>query len=234
MSTLSRLPEKTDEYPQRHESARRAAKTDAYYCEVPNDPCTIVMFGASGDLARRKLLPALYDLAVHGCLAPRFRLVGYSRTEMSDDEFRKRAAEFLPKSGGGRGKADEFLKHLSYFSGDYDDLGAFQRLSKRLDEIDKEGDLHGNRLFYLATPPDVYLKIIEQIGKADLAKPKTEKSWTRVIIEKPFGHDKASACDLNTTGTEGFQRDAGLPNRSLLGQRNGSEHVGVPVRQRNL
>jgi glucose-6-phosphate 1-dehydrogenase len=174
-----------------------AAKTDAYYCEVPNDPCTIVMFGASGDLARRKLLPALYDLAVHGCLAPRFRLVGYSRTEMSDDEFRKRAAEFLPKTGGPE-KLDEFLKHLSYFSGDYDDLGAFQRLSKRLDEVDKEGDLHGNRLFYLATPPDVYLKIIEQIGKADLAKPKTEKSWTRVIIEKPFGHDKASACDLNT------------------------------------
>jgi glucose-6-phosphate 1-dehydrogenase len=154
------------------------------------------MFGASGDLARRKLLPALYDLAVHACLAPRFRLVGYSRTEMSDDEFRKRAAEFLPKTAG-QDKLDEFLKHLSYFSGDYDDLGAFQRLSKRLDEVDKEGDLHGNRLFYLATPPDVYLKIIEQIGKADLAKPKTDKSWTRVIIEKPFGHDKASACDLN-------------------------------------
>jgi glucose-6-phosphate 1-dehydrogenase len=173
-----------------------AAKTDAYYCEVPNDPCTIVMFGASGDLARRKLLPALFDLAVHACLAPRFRLVGYSRTEMSDEEFRKRAAEFLPKTAG-QEKLGEFLKHLSYFSGDYDDLGAFQRLSKRLDEVDSEGDLHGNRLFYLATPPDVYLKIIEQIGKAGLAKPKTEKSWTRVIIEKPFGHDKASACDLN-------------------------------------
>jgi len=66
-------------------------QTDAYYCEVPNDPCAIVMFGASGDLARRKLLPALYDLAVHACLAPRFRLLGYARTEMSDDDFRKRA-----------------------------------------------------------------------------------------------------------------------------------------------
>jgi glucose-6-phosphate 1-dehydrogenase len=176
-----------------------APQADAYYCEVPNDPCTIVMFGASGDLARRKLLPALYDLAVHACLAPRFRLLGYARTEMSDDEFRKRAAEFLPKGsdGSGQGKLDEFLKHLQYFSGDYDDPGAFERLAKRLDEVDREANLNGNRLFYLATPPDVYLKIVEQIGKAGLARPKSEESWTRVIIEKPFGHDKVSACDLN-------------------------------------
>jgi glucose-6-phosphate 1-dehydrogenase len=177
-------------------------QTDSYYCEVPNDPCAIVMFGASGDLARRKLLPALYDLAVHACLAPRFRLLGYARTAMSDDDFRKRAGEFLPKTTGGdgeggQGKLDEFLKHLQYFSGNYDDPAAFQRLSQRLEEIDREADLHGNRLFYLATPPDVYLKIIEQIGKAGLAKPKSDKSWTRVIIEKPFGHDKASAVDLN-------------------------------------
>jgi len=180
-------------------------QTDAYYCEVPNDPCAIVMFGASGDLARRKLLPALYDLAVHACLAPRFRLLGYARTEMNDDDFRKRAGEFLPKAPGGDGggaaggqsKIDDFLKHLHYFSGNYDDPAAFQKLSQRLEEIDREADLRGNRLFYLATPPDVYLKIIEQIGKAGLAKPKSDKSWTRVIIEKPFGHDKASAEDLN-------------------------------------
>ncbi|HTP44151.1 MAG TPA: glucose-6-phosphate dehydrogenase [Candidatus Acidoferrum sp.] len=172
---------------------------DAYYCEVPNDPCTIVMFGASGDLARRKLLPALYDLAVHACLAPRFRLLGYARTEMGDDDFRKRASEFLPKDAdaSGEGKLDDFLKNLYYFSGDYDDPQAFQRLGKRLEEMDREGNLNGNRLFYLATPPDVYLKIVEQIGRAGLAKPASERSWTRVIIEKPFGHDKASACDLN-------------------------------------
>jgi glucose-6-phosphate 1-dehydrogenase len=180
-------------------------QTDAYYCEVPNDPCAIVMFGASGDLARRKLLPALYDLAVHACLAPRFRLLGYARTEMNDDDFRKKAGEFLPKApggdgggaAGGEGKIDDFLKHLHYFSGNYDDPAAFQKLSQRLEEIDREADLRGNRLFYLATPPDVYLKIIEQIGKAGLAKPKSDKSWTRVIIEKPFGRDKASAEDLN-------------------------------------
>ena len=64
-------------------------QVDNYYCEIPSDPCAIVMFGASGDLARRKLLPALFDLAVHACLAPRFRLLGYARTEMSDDDFRQ-------------------------------------------------------------------------------------------------------------------------------------------------
>ena len=71
-----------------------ATKNDSYYCEIPNDPCAIVMFGASGDLAKRKLLPALYDLALHSCLAPRFRLLGFARTEMNDDAFRKAASEF--------------------------------------------------------------------------------------------------------------------------------------------
>ena len=70
-----------------------AAQSSVYYCEVPSDPCAIVMFGASGDLARRKLLPALYDLSYHGCLAPRFRLLGFARTHMSDEDFRQKAGE---------------------------------------------------------------------------------------------------------------------------------------------
>jgi glucose-6-phosphate 1-dehydrogenase len=177
-----------------------AAQADAYYCEIPNEPCAIVMFGASGDLARRKLLPALYDLALHSCLAPRFRLVGFARTEMNDDDFRRTAGEFLPKADSGgtsSGIQREFLKHVQYFSGNYDDLEAYRRLAQRLEDLDREGQLGGNRLFYLATPPDVYPHVVEQLGKAGLAHPKTEKSWTRVIIEKPFGHDQASARALN-------------------------------------
>src|SRR5580704_10559179 len=88
---------------------------DAYYCEIPSDPCVIVMFGASGDLAQRKLLPALFDLAQHACLAPRFRLLGFARTEMSDDAFRKSAGEFLPKSDQNGSQVDcreEFLGHV--------------------------------------------------------------------------------------------------------------------------
>ena len=176
------------------------SQADAYYCEIPSDPCAIVMFGASGDLARRKLLPALYELAVHSCLAPRFRVLGFARTPMSDDQFRQKAGESLPKEGrpgADENKKSEFLKQLQYFGGDYNDPEAFRRLVQRLEEIDAEGKLGGNRLFYLATPPEIYLEIIDQLGKSGLARPESEKSFTRVIIEKPFGHDAESARELN-------------------------------------
>ena len=111
-----------------------APRNDSYYCEIPNDPCAIVMFGASGDLARRKLLPALYDLALHSCLAPRFKLLGFARTEMSDDAFRNAAGEFLPK--GDRPGADSakaarnFCEHLQYFHGNYDDPESYKKLAR--------------------------------------------------------------------------------------------------------
>src|SRR6202161_3882427 len=93
--------------------APESPRTDDYYCEMPNAPCAIVMFGASGDRAKRKLLPALYDLALHSCLAPRFRLLGFARTEMNDDQFRSEAGEFLPKpdkAGADDSKSQEFLQ----------------------------------------------------------------------------------------------------------------------------
>ena len=184
-----------------------APKTSPYFCEMPSDPCAIIMFGASGDLARRKLMPALYDLAFHACLAPRFRLLGFARTKMSDEEFRKTAGEALPtgqEEGADESKKSEFLKNLQYFSGNYDDPDAFQQLSKRLDEVDSEGHLGGNRLFYLATPPEVYPHVIRQLKKATLTKPKADKSWVRIIIEKPFGRDLASARELNKTALDSF------------------------------
>jgi glucose-6-phosphate 1-dehydrogenase len=184
-----------------------AASTGAYFCEMPSDPCAIIMFGASGDLAKRKLMPALYDLAFHSCLAPSFRLLGFARTKMSDDDFRKSAGEGLPKGqeeGADEAKKLEFLKNLQYFSGDYDDPEAFQKLLKRLDELDSEGKLGGNRLFYLATPPEVYTHVIEQLKKANLTKPKSDKSWTRIIIEKPFGRDLDSAKALNKKVLDSF------------------------------
>src|SRR5580700_11545927 len=136
----------------------------AYFCEAPSDPCAIVMFGASGDLARRKLLPALYDLSYHACLAPRFRLLGFARTHMSDDDFRQKAGESLPQGneeGADENQKADFLKQLQYFTGDYDDPEAYRRLAQRLNELDGEGQLGGNRLFYLATPPEVYPHVIE-------------------------------------------------------------------------
>jgi glucose-6-phosphate 1-dehydrogenase len=180
--------------------AREAVYPDNYFCEAPSDPCAIVMFGASGDLAKRKLLPALYDLAVHSCLAPRFRLLGFARTKMSDEAFQREATEFLPDkapSGDAETARRGFLQHLHYFNGNYDDAESYQRLARRLEELDREADLGANRLFYLATPPAVYPRIVEQLGRAGLAKPKRDTSWVRIIVEKPFGHDRASARALN-------------------------------------
>jgi glucose-6-phosphate 1-dehydrogenase len=118
---------------------------------------------------------------------------------MTDDDFRKEAGEALSKTDGGqhKDKLQEFQQQLLYFSGNYDDPESFRQLAKRLNEIDHEGQLCGNRLFYLATPPDVYPKIIKHLGEAGLAKPASDKCWTRIIIEKPFGHDLASAKELN-------------------------------------
>lgn len=182
------------------------SQNDAYYCELPNDPCAIVMFGASGDLAKRKLLPALFDLAWHSCLAPRFRLLGFARTEMSDEDFRREAGEALSKgeSANHKDRQPEFLNQLHYFSGQYDDLDSFKRLAQRLDELDSAGNLCGNRLFYLATPPEVYPHIIRRLGESGLSKPKSAKCWTRIIVEKPFGHDLASARELNQVVLSSF------------------------------
>src|SRR5690348_17776033 len=180
------------------EAAAQTNQTDAYFCEVPSDPCAIVLFGASGDLAQRKLLPALFDLARHGCLAPRFRLLGFARSPLSDDDFRGKAADAMKKtSGGSDDHAKDFLKNIHYFQGDYDDPDSFEKLSDRLEELDRSGNLGGNRLFYLATPPEVYPHVIEHLGNAGLARSKGDKSWVRIIVEKPFGRDLASARELN-------------------------------------
>ena len=170
---------------------------------VPAEPCAIVIFGASGDLARRKLIPALFELAAHRCLARRFAIVGFARTPLSDEAFRAAAGEAMRQYAGG-GSLDEeklrdFLQSFAYISGEYHHPEAFQKLTRRIDELDREHNLHGNRLYYLATPPDVYPLVVEQLGKAKMAQSADEKSWTRIIVEKPYGHDLASARQLNST-----------------------------------
>ncbi|MGC1186882.1 MAG: glucose-6-phosphate dehydrogenase [Candidatus Acidiferrales bacterium] len=167
------------------------------------DPCTIVIFGASGDLVQRKLIPALYGLAADKSLARKFAIVGFARTAMSDEAFQAKAVE-ATKGSADSGKVEEdtlktFAQSFSYVSGDYDKAEGFEKLSKRLDEIEKQSESGGNRLYYLATPPEVYPLIIEQLKKAGLAKPKNDKSWVRIIIEKPFGRDLQSAMKLNQT-----------------------------------
>jgi glucose-6-phosphate 1-dehydrogenase len=166
-----------------------------------DEPCAIVVFGASGDLAKRKVVPAMYDLAQHKALGERYGIVGFARTAMTDEAFRTslgEAAKTISEVGPiDPAKWDEFASNLYYVKGDYNNDASYAELAKRLAEIDQQKQLGGNRLFYLSTPPEVYPDIVEQLGRAGLARPTSPNSWVRIIIEKPFGRDLASAKELN-------------------------------------
>jgi len=173
------------------------------------EPCTVILFGASGDLAKRKVIPAMYDLAIHKALGARYAIVGFSRTAMTDDSFRATIGD-AAKSISEVGPIDpqqwsDFASNLYYSQGDYGKSESYAELAKRLKEISESKNLGGNRLFYLSTPPEVYEDIIEQIGKAGLNKPATPNSWVRIIIEKPFGRDLASAKELNQKVLQVFE-----------------------------
>ncbi len=166
------------------------------------EPCTVVLFGASGDLAKRKVIPAMFDLAQHKALGARYAIIGFSRTAMTDESFRSTIGE-AAKTISEVGPIDpqqwsEFAANLYYSPGDYGKPESYEALAKRLKEISEAKQLGGNILFYISTPPEVYRDIVEQIGKAGLNKPASPDSWVRIIIEKPFGRDLASAEDLNS------------------------------------
>ena len=165
------------------------------------EPCTVVLFGASGDLAKRKVIPAMFDLATHNALGPRYAIVGFARTAMTDDSFRTVAgdsAKTISEVGPVDPRQwDEFASNLYYNPGDYGNQDSYTQLAKRIAEIEAAKNLGGNRLFYLSTPPEVYQQIVEQLGRACLSRPAKPNSWVRIIIEKPFGRDLASAKALN-------------------------------------
>jgi glucose-6-phosphate 1-dehydrogenase len=165
------------------------------------DPCTVILFGASGDLAKRKVLPAMYDLAQYNSLGECYAIIGFARTPMTDETFRNvvgEAAKTISEVGPiDPEKWNAFASNLYYTEGDYSDPDSYARLVRRLSELDAEKKLCGNRLFYLSTPPEVYPDIVEQLGRAGLARPSTPNAWVRIIIEKPFGRDLASAKELN-------------------------------------
>ena len=192
-------------------TANRVAEADILQAQSSvslADPCAIVIFGASGDLTRRKLIPALFELANCGSLARRFAIIGFARSEMSDAAFQDSAAGAVRDDSESCRVSDEslraFAQSFAYVSGEYDQPGGFEKLSRRLEELDSERHLEGNRLYYLATPPAVYPKVIAQIKKAGLAKPANEGSWARIVIEKPFGRDLASARELNRIVLDAF------------------------------
>jgi glucose-6-phosphate 1-dehydrogenase len=162
-------------------------------------PAAIVIFGASGDLTQRKLVPALHTLACGGLLSKSTRVVGVARSTLSDAAFRDRLYEGVVRySRSSPGICElwpRFADRHSYLAGGYDDPEAYRRLAERLAQLDAEAGTQGNRLFYLATPPVLYPVIIEHLGQAGLNQ--RDRGWVRIIVEKPFGHDLESARQLN-------------------------------------
>ncbi len=169
------------------------------------DPCALVIFGASGDLTHKKLMPALYALAVRSLLPPRFAIVGVARTEGDDGTFREdmQAAVRQHARDPFRQEVwDELVEQLHYVSTDFADAGGENAVHDLLGRLDDERQLGGNRVFYLAVPPGAFPTIVEALGRR-----RDERGWTRLIVEKPFGHDLESARTLTATLLEYFQEE---------------------------
>src|SRR5215208_5982923 len=167
-------------------------------------PAAMVIFGVSGDLTSRKLMPALYDLAVGQPLPEGFSVVGVSHRKWSDEEFREKMREAVTATARTPVTEDAwqgFAKGLCYVRGDFADPETYGRLGERLAEIDAERGTKGNRIFYLATSPDYFLPIIHGLESAAVSERQANylepsQGWQRIVIEKPFGHDLQSARDL--------------------------------------
>src|SRR5213592_4028083 len=151
------------------------------------EPCAMVIFGASGDLTQRKLIPALYSLAYRRLLPEKFAVVGVARTETSDDEFRAKMQEAV-KAHARDDYRDDVWQTLAdgmrYVSTDFADEGGEARVSACLSKLDEERGTGGNRLYYFAVPPSAMPILVRELGER-----RSANGWTRLIIEKPFGHD---------------------------------------------
>jgi glucose-6-phosphate 1-dehydrogenase len=178
--------------------------------EVVAEPCSLVIFGASGDLARRMVLPALVHLAGRGLLPAGSRLLGFARTPMTDDAFRGQIRAAVQGGDGDpllQNALPDFLAGAEYCAGDYNASNDYQWLANRLREIDREGVTGGRHLFYLATPPHLFPIIVERLAEAGLARrpdDRPEAGWSRIVLEKPFGLDLESARVLQRQVTRAF------------------------------
>jgi glucose-6-phosphate 1-dehydrogenase len=173
--------------------------------------CTVVIFGASGDLTRRKLIPALLELARQGVLPPGFTVLGVARTEMSDAEFRAHLHEGLKEFGEiteeESGLWETFAQGIRYRPMDPSNPEEYQALRTALDELRAERGVPPNVLFYLSTPPNLYAPIVQALGRAGLQQPGHGGFWVRLVIEKPFGFDLESARRLNSEILEVFREE---------------------------
>jgi glucose-6-phosphate 1-dehydrogenase len=165
------------------------------------DPAVFVLFGSTGDLAHRKVVPALFQLWRTHLLPHEFVIVAVGRRPYTDDAFRAELKEALDKYSRvqpvDKETWDDLAQRIVYHRGDFNDPAMYASLADRLDDLDEERGTRGNRLFYLATQPSAFPDIVQQLGKVGLDHERHESGWRRVVIEKPFGHDLDSAIKLN-------------------------------------
>jgi glucose-6-phosphate 1-dehydrogenase len=167
--------------------------------EQPAPPCIMVLFGATGDLTKRKLMPTLYNLSVSGLLPEQFAVIGLSRVELGEQDFRNDMAENLAHFAPGpldREHADKLIGRLYYMAGELTDPETFQRLKEKLAAVAEEQKTGGNAFFYFAVPPSFFGTLVKQLCDSGLTEEK-DGAFRRVVIEKPFGHDLESALELN-------------------------------------
>jgi glucose-6-phosphate 1-dehydrogenase len=183
--------------------------------ESSPDPCAVVVFGASGDLAHRKLLPALYNLALGAHLPAAFGVVGVSKTPFSNEKYAEDMREAVGKFSRNKPVEPEvwrdFGAGLRYVPGSFDDDDTFRRLAAQLEELDRTRATRGNRLFYFATPPSSFPTLLKKLKEHGFIRPPNEPRFSRVVIEKPFGRDLPSARALNR-----LILDLGLAERQVF------------------
>ena len=170
-------------------------------------PCGMVLFGVTGDLSRKKVMPAIYDLANRGFLPPGFSLVGFARRDWEDEDFAQVVHDAVREHARTPFREDtwqQLCEGIRFVQGDLGDADAYLQLAKTVKELDETRGTGGNHAFYLSIPPGLFPVVLEHLKAAGLAEDKPE-AWRRVVIEKPFGHDLASAQALNTLVGEVFE-----------------------------
>ena len=200
-------------------------------------PCALVVFGVTGDLARKKLIPAVYDLANRGLLPPGFAMVGFARRDWGDGDFAELARK-AAQDGSRTGFRDDVWARLSdsirFVPGSFDDDQAFDTLAETLISMEETHGIQGNAAFYLSIPPAMFPVVLKQMQRTRMADNSQRGGWRRVVVEKPFGHDLQSGKDLNRLVDEVFTATGRLPDRPLPRQGDRPEPAGAAVRQHDV
>src|SRR4051794_18272135 len=173
-------------------------------------PCGVVIFGVTGDLSRKKLMPAIYDLATRGLLPRVFALVGFARREWADEDFTELVHDAVREHARTPFREEvwaQLSEGIRFVPGSFEDDSAFDKLAECVTQLDQERGTGGNHAFYLAIPPAMFPVVLKQLARTGLAE-QTDDQWRRVVIEKPFGHDLHTAQELNEIVNDVFPEES--------------------------